>query len=210
MKSSNEESLVLSKNNAKLFLVRNALDQATLKKEARLLQKERNSGERLFLKKREHLLQQQSLRRGSFETSQRTLSSYSLVQLDSEVPKWKSETNLVRELPVSPKPRRKEIDGNNKSQTLLSSSFPLLSEGADKQSSHRSRNKPLSSLSSHTTTGSLPDIHAASNGTAGGKTSHPKQAYRQESDKKQTGGLCAETEIVVDDWDELQKCRYLR
>ncbi|KAJ7370690.1 hypothetical protein OS493_030442 [Desmophyllum pertusum] len=198
MKSSNEESLVLSKNNAKLFLVRNALDQATLKKEARLLQKERNSGERLFLKKREHLLQQQSLRKG-------------LVQLDSEVTKWKSETNLVRELPVSPsKPRRKEIDGNNKSQTLLSSSFPLLSEGADKQSNHRSRNKPLSSLSSHTTTGSLPDIHAASNGTAGGKTSHPKQARRQESDKKQTGGLCAETEIVVEDWDELQKCRYLR
>lgn len=59
MKSSNEE-LVLSKSSAKHLRVRNAIEAATLSKETRQLQKERKYEERLFFKKREHILQRQS------------------------------------------------------------------------------------------------------------------------------------------------------
>ena len=105
-----------------------------------MLEKERNTEERLFLKAKEHLLQQHSAR--TRETAQ-PLSSCSL-QLESKVVKWKSETDLAGEL--SPKPRRKELDdGNHNKPTLLSSSFPLLSEGIAKQSSPRSRRKALGS-----------------------------------------------------------------
>lgn len=72
MKSSNEEPLVLSKNNARNFLVRNAIDAATLEKEARLLQTERKSEERIFRKKRELILQRQSR---IFESQRSLLSS---------------------------------------------------------------------------------------------------------------------------------------
>ena len=72
MKSSNEDSLVLSKNTARNFLVRNAIDAARLKKDARLLQSERKSEERLFRKKRELILQQQSK---IFESQRSLLSS---------------------------------------------------------------------------------------------------------------------------------------
>ena len=60
MKSRNDEPLVLSKNNARNFLVRNAIDAVALEKETRLLQTEKKSEERLFRKKRELILQQQS------------------------------------------------------------------------------------------------------------------------------------------------------
>ena len=70
--SSNEEPLVLSKNNARNLLMRNAIEAATLEKEARLLQTERKSEERLFRKKREHILQRQSR---IFESQRSLLSS---------------------------------------------------------------------------------------------------------------------------------------
>ena len=59
MKPSNED-LLLSKNNAKTLLFRNAVDSATLKKEERMIQKERNLEEKIFLKQREQLMQRQS------------------------------------------------------------------------------------------------------------------------------------------------------
>ena len=59
MKPSNED-LLLSKNNAKTLLFRNAVDSATLKKEEKMIQKERNFEEKIFLKQREQLMQRQS------------------------------------------------------------------------------------------------------------------------------------------------------
>ena len=205
MKPVKGESLI-TKSSAKILLVRNAMDQATLKKEARMLEKERNTEERLFLKAREHLLQQQLAR--TRETAQ-PLSSCSL-QLESKVVKWKSETGLAGEL--FPKPRRKELeDSNHNKRMLLSSSFPLLSEGIAKQSSPRSRRKALgSSLSSSNTKNSLPDIQATSNGTTGGKAyTDTKRTSHSCSNMEKSGGLGTETS-VIDDWKELQKCRYLR
>ena len=58
--SSSHNGLVLSKHNAKRLRARNAIDAATLDKETRQLQKEKNSEERLFLKNRKHILQRQS------------------------------------------------------------------------------------------------------------------------------------------------------
>ncbi|XP_078348366.1 uncharacterized protein LOC144633360 [Oculina patagonica] len=196
MKPSNEESFILlSKNNAKVLLVRNAMNQASLKKESRLLEKERNSEERLFLKAREHLLQQQSAR--ICETAQRPSSSCSF-QPEGNVVKWKSEISLAGEL--SPRPRRKEFDGNHsKGHMPLSSSFPLLSEGTAKISSPRSRRKALPSLNCSHTASSLPDIHTTSNGTTGAKKYTETKRTSQLSNKEKS-----------DDWKELQKCRYLR
>lgn len=59
MKPSNED-LLLSKNNAKTLLFRNAVDSATLKKEEQMIQRERNFEEKIFLKQREQLMQRQS------------------------------------------------------------------------------------------------------------------------------------------------------
>lgn len=202
MKASSEEPLVLlSKNNAKTLLVRNAIDQATLTKEARLLQKERNSGERLFLKKKKHLLERQS--RIMYEMGQRPLSSCS-VQLDNAVTKWNSETNLAGIL--SPKPGRKQTDGNTKRQRLLSSSFSASSEEDDKQSTPRARSKPFSSLTRSNSMISLPDIHATSHGLTGEKKYIDKKRSWQISNSQKT----SESVCVVDDWKELRKCRYLR
>ena len=61
MKPTKEEPLaLLSKNSAKTLLMRNAIDAATLNKETRQIQRERNSEQRLFLKKKEHILRRQS------------------------------------------------------------------------------------------------------------------------------------------------------
>lgn len=208
MKASRDKEplTLLSKNNAKTLLVRNAINQATLQKEAQLLQKERNSGERLFLKKKKHILQRQS-RIFSEMGHQRPLSSCSL-QLENTVTKWSSETNLAGVL--SPKPRSKEIDGNKKSQTL-SSSFALSSEGADKESTPRPRRKTFSSLTRSNSVICFPDIHATSGGLTGEKKYVEKKWLWQTPNSGKTGeGLGAEAVCVVDDWKELRKCRYLR
>ena len=198
MKLSNEESFVLlSKNNAKILLVRNAMDQVMLKKETRLLEKERNSEEKSFLQTREHLLQQQSAR--ICEISPRPLTSCSLQPMEYAVTKWRSGTQLAEEL--SPKLRRKELDGNHKMQMSLSSSLPLLSDRIAKQSSPRFRRKSPSSLVSS----SLPDIHVTSNRTTEGKG--PKRTSQLANKKSEV--LDIETS-VTDYWKELQKCRYLR
>ena len=55
-----DDNLVLSKSNAKILRMRNAVDKATFQKHTLQLQKERNSKERLFLKNRKHILQRQS------------------------------------------------------------------------------------------------------------------------------------------------------
>ncbi|KAJ7370691.1 hypothetical protein OS493_030443 [Desmophyllum pertusum] len=214
MKANNDEPVILlSKNNAKALLTRNALDQATLKKEARLLQKEINSGERLFLKKREHLLQRQS--RIISEMGKRPLSSCSVQQESTLLTsKWKSETNLAGEL-SSPKLGRK--DGNNKSQRLLFSSLSLPSEGTDNESlSPRLRRKAFSSLSQDSHSGiSLPSIHATARGTTGARKKYitdTKRLWHGVSGKEKSGnGFCTEPVCVaVDKWKELRKCRYLR
>ena len=59
MKPSGDD-ILLSKNNAKTLLFRNAVNTATLKEETRWLQKEWKSEEKLFLKQREQMLQRQS------------------------------------------------------------------------------------------------------------------------------------------------------
>lgn len=208
MKPSNSEEMLLSKSSAKLLLVRNAIDDGTLKKEARMLQKERKAGQRLYVKTREHLLQQRSK---VSETNQRPLSSRSS-HVENAVTQWKRDTNMAKQL--SPQPKRKQIDVNKGGQMLLSSSFPSLSEGADKQPdlSPRSRNRALTSLGQYSsTTSSLPDIHAASSGKIGGKkytdTIRPGQAPVSE----ETGRLGSQRVPITDDeWKELQKCRYLR
>ena len=120
--SSKKEPLaLLSRNNAKTLMVRNAINQATLQKEAQLLQKERNSGERLFLKKKKHILQRYS-RIISEMGHQRPLSSCSL-PVEDTITRWNSEKDLAGVL--SPKPRRKKIDGNNKSRLSYSSYITL-------------------------------------------------------------------------------------
>lgn len=61
MKSSNDEPLILlSKNNARTLLARNAVDAATSEKQCRLLQTEQKAEERSFRKKRERILQRHS------------------------------------------------------------------------------------------------------------------------------------------------------
>ena len=207
MKADNEKPLVLlSKNNAKTLLVRNAIDQATLKKEARLLEKERCSGERLFLKKKKHLLERHS--KIMYEMGQRPLSSCSLPP-ENAVTKWNSETNLAGTL--SPKPERKQTDGNvinTKRHRLLS----LSSEGDDNQSSPRPRSKTFSSLTRSNSMISLPDIHATSpHGLTGEKKYIDEKRLWKVSNNQQTGdGLNAENVCVVDKWKDLRKCRYLR
>lgn len=97
MKPGKEEPVsLLSKNTAKTLLARNAIDAATLSKETRQIQKQRNSEQRLFLKKREHILKRQSslresspnLRRKSAESNkqQRLLSASSFLSADDERP----------------------------------------------------------------------------------------------------------------------------
>ena len=196
---------LLSRNNAKTLLVRNAINQATLQKEAQLLQKERNSGERLFLKKKKHLLQRQS-RIISKMGHQRPLSSCSL-QLEDTVTRWNSETNLARVL--SPKPRRKEIDGDNKSQ-ILSSSFSS-SEEAVKQSTPRPRRNTFSSLNRSNSAICLPDIGAISGGlTREKKYIEKKRLWQLPNGGKTAENFGADDVCVLDDWKELRKCRYLR
>ena len=198
MKPSIKESyILLSKKNAKILLVRNAMDQATLKKETQLLEKERNSEEKSFLKTREHLLQQQSAR--MCEISPRPLTSCSFQPVEYVVTKGRSGKSLPEEL--SPELRRKELDGNHKMQMSLSSSLPLLSDGTAKQSSPRFRRKAPSSLVSS----SLPDIHITSNnGTTDGKAT---KRTTQPSNKKSE---VLNTEIPdTKDWEEFKKWRYL-
>ena len=204
MKSSNnEQPVLLSKHNSRSLLVRNAIDQDTLRKQARLLEKEKNSGERLFLKKREHLLQRQVTR--ILETSQSRPSSS--CSLENVVTKWKNAATLARECSQSPKPRRKEIDGSNK-QMRPFSSLSLQSDNDDKKPRFTTRNKTFPSLASEV---SLPDIHATSNGITRGKKYNVVQRSVSNCRENTGDGSCTETAVCIgDDWKSLRKCRYLR
>lgn len=198
-----EPPKLLSRNNAKTLLVRNAINQATLQKEAQLLQKERNSGERLFLKKKKHILQRQS-RIISEMGHQRPLSSSSL-QLENTVTRWNSETNLAELL--SPKPRRKEIDGEKRSQMSPSSLFSSDLE----ESTPRPRRNTFSSLNRSNSVICLPDIRATSGGlTREKKYIEKKRLWQPPNSGKTTESLDAEAVCALHDWKELQKCRYLR
>lgn len=191
-----EPPKLLSRNNAKTLLVRNAINQATLQKEAQLLQKERNSGERLFLKKKKHILQRQS-RIISEMGHQRPLSSRSL-QLENTVTRWNSETNLAEVL--SPKPRRKEIDGE---KIIRSSDL--------EESTPRPRRNTFSSLNRSNSVICLPDIRATSGGlTREKKYIEKKRLWQPPNSGKTTESLDAEAVCALHDWKELQKCRYLR
>lgn len=203
MKSSNDEPpVLLSKHNSRSLLVRNAIDQDTLRKQARLLEKEKNSGERLFLKKREHLLQRQVTR--VLETSQSRPSSS--CSLENVVTKWKNAATLAREYSQSPRPRRKEIDGSNK-QMRPFSSLSFQSDKDDKKPRLTTRSKTFPPLASDV---SLPDIHATSNGITRGKKCSDKQGSVSKCREKTEDGSCTETVCIVDDWKSLRKCRYLR
>lgn len=92
MKSSNEKpsSILLSKNNARTLLVRNAIVAATSEKEARLLQTERKSEERLFRKKKEFILQRQS------RIFERRKSSVSLPEKQSNPSQSKEKLSSLR------------------------------------------------------------------------------------------------------------------
>ena len=200
-----EDVRMLTKNSAKMLLVRNAMNQAKLTKEARHLEKERHSEEMLFLKKREYLIKQQTAR--NLEIGQRPLSSFSQLQLENGVTRWKSETSLAGGL--SPKSRGKHMFGDHIKQSVLSSSFPLLSEGTAQQPSPQSRQRALTSPSWSHTVSSLPDIHASTNKTTGRKKNTdtnkpPKHSY------KITSGASLKSTDVSKDWKELGKCRYLR
>ena len=92
MKSSNEKPspILLSKRNARSLLVRNAIDAATSEKEARLLQSERKSEERLFRRKKEVILQRQS------RILERQTSSVSLPEKESNPPPSKEKLSSLR------------------------------------------------------------------------------------------------------------------
>ena len=169
-----EDVRMLTKNSAKMLLVRNAMNQAKLTKEARQLEKERHSEEMLFLKKREYLIKQQTAR--NLEIGQRPLSSFNPLQPENGVTRWKSETSLAGGL--SPKSRRKHMFGDHIKQSVLSSSFPLLSEGTAQQPSPQSRRRALTSPSWSHTVSSLPDIHGSTN-KATGERKTLKQTNRQ-------------------------------
>lgn len=188
----NEDVRMLTKNSAKMLLVRNAMNQAKLTKEARQLEKERHSEEMLFLKKRERLIKQQTTR--NLEIGQRPLSSCNPLQPETAVTRWKSETSLAGGL--SPKSRRKNMFGDQIKQSVLSSSLPLLSDGTAQQPSPQTRRRALTSPSWNRTVSSLPNIHATTNKTTAGT----KSTY------KITSGASLEST----DWKELEKCRYLR
>lgn len=199
-----EPPKLLSRNNAKTLLVRNAINQATLQKEAQLLQKERNSGERLFLKKKKHILQRQS-RIISEMGHQRPLSSCSL-QLENTVTRWNSETNLAEVL--SPKPRRKETDGEKRSQMSSSS---LSSSDLEEFTPRRPRRNTFSSLNRSNSVICLPDIRATSGGlTREKKYIEKKRLWQPPNSGKTAESLDAEAVCALHDWKELEKCRYLR
>ena len=191
-----------------MLLVRNAMNQAKLTKEARQLEKERHSEEILFLKKRELLIKQQTAR--DLEIGQRPLSSCLLnpLQPESAVTRWKSDTSLAGEL--SPKSRRKNMFGDQKKQSVLSSSFPLLSKGIAPQSSPQSQRRALTSPSWSHTVSSLPDIHASTNMITGGKNYTDTNKTSTSSYKKPSGASLGSETGVSKDWKELEKCRYLR
>ena len=98
MKSRNEKPspILLSKRNARSLLVRNAIDAATLEKEGRLLQSERNSEEKFFRKKKEVILQRRS------RILERQKSSVSLPEKES-----------------NPSPSQEKVSSLRRSQSLI-------------------------------------------------------------------------------------------
>lgn len=228
MKASHEESpMLLSKKTTKTLLMRNAINQETLKKQSRLLEKEKSSEERLFLKKREHLLQRQVTR--VLETSQSRPSSSRSINMENSVTNWKKATALSREYSQS-LPKKKEINltplssgklenalNKWKNETTQSAQSPkprrkeilgsnqqrrLLSAVSLQSDEDDEEPAPLRSrsktFSAFSSTVPLPDIHASSNGI----TAPKKYIDTQLPDDLK---VCQ-----VDDWKPLRECRYLR
>lgn len=187
-----DASILLSKNITKSLLVKNAINQEAFNKRARLLEKEKNSEARLFLKKKEILLKRQVTRNSGTLTSQRPLSSRSLIPPETTVSRWKSDTELDKES------RTQDITDKK----LLSPWLPLLSERAKRRSG------TFSSLGQYESTStSLPDIHGGSGKAKVKKYSDVNRPWPISTYGKKKTEVSSS---VIDDWQDLQKIRYLR
>ena len=210
---------LLSKNNAKTLLFRNAHDAAELEKEERMLLHERRSEEKLFLKEREHMLQRQLFlaeelsprarrKEMGYHSSTRQIKSSSLLPLPNiRISRSKSfsgsdnlsRTNNSEKLSVSPASSLASLSMS--SMSFRQSTPPRCRRQmvADRSvSSLFVRNSSLAAVS-------LPDIHATCKGKIGGKkqNSHSKLQWS-------TGVSSCEDICVIEDWKGLKQCRYLR
>ena len=249
MKPSNED-ILLSKNNAKTLLFRNAHDAAALKKEARLLQKEWNSEEKMFLKQRERMLQRQTNLTGELspksrrKAAEKNMLSVSTSSLPEELsPSPHRRVTITRSKTFSDAYRRPMSSDAMKTSLSSSSAGVIMSEHSpplrsirpvlparsstpstltlpasalsvgDQQLSPllspRPRSKTFSEsvkkLSDSSSTFSLPDINLTSLKTSA-------KFSKSETKLKWKGRKNAVDEdiCVLDDLQDMRKCRYLR
>ena len=226
-----EPPVLLSKNTKRTLLMRNAINQETLKKQSRLLEKEKSSEERLFLKKKEHLLQRQVTR--GLETSQSRPSSSRSLNLKNSVTKWKKATALSKECSQSHMPKKIEVNltpmSSGKLENALNKWKNVTASARESTQSPKPRRKEivgsnrqrrlLSALSLQSDEDEIEPVPLRSRSktfstfsstvplpdiraTSNGITGLKKYNDTQLPDSLE---ICQE-----DDWKPLRQCRYLR
>lgn len=226
-----EPPVLLSKNTKRTLLMRNAINQETLKKQSRLLEKEKSSEERLFLKKKEHLLKRQVTR--GLETSQSRPSSSRSLNLENSVTKWKKATALSKECSQSHLPKKIEVNltpmSSGKLENALNKWKNVTASARESTQSPKPRRKEivgsnrrrrlLSALSLQSDEDEIEPVPLRSrsktfstfsstvplpdiHATSNGITGLKKYNDTQLPDSLE---ICQE-----DDWKPLRQCRYLR
>ena len=226
-----EPPVLLSKNTKRTLLMRNAINQETLKKQSRLLEKEKSSEERLFLKKKEHLLQRQVTR--GLETSQNRPSSSRSLNLENSVTKWKKATALSKECSQSHLPKKIEVNltpmSSGKLENALNKWKNVTASARESTQSPKPRRKEivgnnrqrrlLSSLSLQSDEDEIEPVPLRSRSKTFSTFSSTVPLPDIHATSNGITGLkkCNDTQLPdsleicqEDDWKPLRQCRYLR
>ena len=226
-----EPPVLLSKNTKRTLLMRNAINQETLKKQSRLLEKEKSSEERLFLKKKEHLLQRQVTR--GLETSQSRPSSSRSLNLENSVTKWKKATALSKECSQSHLPKKIEVNltpmSSGKLENALNKWKNVTASARESTQSPKPRRKEivgnnrqrrlLSSLSLQSDEDEIEPVPLRSRSKTFSTFSSTVPLPDIHATSNGITGLkkCNDTQLPdsleicqEDDWKPLRECRYLR
>ena len=226
-----EPPVLLSKNTKRTLLMRNAINQETLKKQSRLLEKEKSSEERLFLKKKEHLLQRQVTR--GLETSQSRPSSSRSLNLENSVTKWKKATALSKECSQSHLPKKIEVNltpmSSGKLENALNKWKNVTASARESTQSPKPRRKEivgnnrqrrlLSALSLQSDEDEIEPVPLRSRSKTFSTFSSTVPLPDIHATSNGITGLkkCNDTQLPEsleicqeDDWKPLRECRYLR
>lgn len=219
MKPSRKEDSLLSRNNAKFVLFRNAHDASHLEKEERLLQKEWDLEKSIYLKEREHMLQRRLLleeKLSPANSARKCVGSNDNIRTTPLPASSRPLPEIRISRSNSSPPNFYDRPTNSYYKPALFPASPLAFSD-HLLSAHGFQSNPPSTLANGTRSNlmapmsvSLPDINATTGKIWGKKQDKKEIRGKQDRTRLTAPRSCEDIRFIADKWKDLRKCRYLR